>query len=152
MGHGPLRVRGQALNDVARGELDLGALADSEEKAQQDKEAGRCSPWSSALRRRWAKRSRKCASLFRLTDSPACLVVGEGDVSGNLERLLKSVGQKAPTVVPTLEVNPHHALVQRLTTESDERLGEWALLLLDQALLAEGGHLEPRRSCVASTR
>ena len=54
----------------------------------------------------------------RLTDSPACLVVGEGEVSGNLERLLKSVGQKAPTVVPILEINPHHALVQRAASAS----------------------------------
>jgi molecular chaperone HtpG len=45
-------------------------------------------------------------------------------------------------VVPILEVNPHHALVQRLAAESDERLAEWALLLFDQALLAEGGHLD----------
>ena len=77
----------------------------------------------------------------RLTDSPACLVVGEGEVSGNLERLLKSAGQKAPTVVPILEVNPRHALVRRIEAEPDERIGDWAHLLYDEALLAEGGQL-----------
>jgi molecular chaperone HtpG len=133
---------GKPLTSVARGALDLGALADSEEKAQQDKEAGEMQPLVERLAKALGERVKEVRVTFRLTDSPACLVVGEGDVSGNLERLLKSVGQKAPTVVPTLEVNPHHALVQRLTTESDERLGEWALLLLDQALLAEGGHLD----------
>ncbi len=133
---------GKPLTSVARGALDLGALADSEEKAQQDKEAGEMQPLVERLAKALGEKVKEVRVTFRLTDSPACLVVGEGDVSGNLERLLKSVGQKAPTVVPTLEVNPHHALVQRLTTESDERLGEWALLLLDQALLAEGGHLD----------
>jgi molecular chaperone HtpG len=133
---------GKPLTSVARGALDLGALADSEEKAQQEKEAGEMQPLVERLAKALGEKVKEVRVTFRLTDSPACLVVGEGDVSGNLERLLKSVGQKAPTVVPTLEVNPHHALVQRLATESDERLGEWALLLFDQALLAEGGHLD----------
>ncbi len=77
----------------------------------------------------------------RLTDSPACLVVGEREVSGNLERLLKTAGQNAPTVVPVLEINPRHALIRRLETESDARLPEWADLLFDEAMLAEGAQL-----------
>jgi molecular chaperone HtpG len=68
--------------------------------------------------------------------------VGEDDLSGNLERLLKTAGQKTPTVVPILEINPHHALVRRLQAEPDERLPDWASLLFDQALLAEGAQLE----------
>ena len=64
------------------------------------------------------------------------------ELSGNLERLLKSVGQKAPTVVPVLEINPHHALIARLRDEPDDRLQEWSSVLFDQALLAEGGQLE----------
>ena len=106
---------GKPLTSVARGALDLGALADSEEKAQQEKEAGEMQPLVERLAKALGEKVKEVRVTFRLTDSPACLVVGEGDVSGNLERLLKSVGQKAPTVVPTLEVNPHHALVQRLS-------------------------------------
>jgi len=89
----------------------------------------------------------------RLTDSPACLVVGEGEVSGNLERLLKSAGQKAPNVVPILEVNPRHALIRRIETEPDARIGDWAQLLFDEALLAEAASSRIRpTSCGASTR
>ena len=133
---------GKPLTSVAKGALDLGALADAEEKAQQDKEADELKPLLARLSAALGEKVKEVRVTFRLTDSPACLVVGEGDVSGNLERLLKSVGQKAPTVVPILEVNPHHPLVQRLAAETDERLGDWAALLFDQALLAEGGHLD----------
>ncbi|MFZ3040538.1 MAG: molecular chaperone HtpG, partial [Thiobacillus sp.] len=85
----------------------------------------------------------------RLTDSPACLVTGEGDMSANLERLLKAAGQAAPTVKPTLEINPSHALVTRLNSESDEdRFADWANLLFEQALLAEGGQLDDPASFV----
>ncbi len=133
---------GKPLTSVARGALDLGALADAEEKAQQEKEAGEMKPLVERLAKALGEKVKEVRVTFRLTDSPACLVVGEGEASGNLERLLKAVGQKAPTVVPILEINPHHPLVQRLSAETDERLGDWAALLFDQALLAEGGQLE----------
>jgi len=133
---------GKPLTSVAKGALDLGALADAEEKAQQEKEADELKPLLARLSTALGEKVKEVRATFRLTDSPACLVVGEGDVSGNLERLLKSVGQKAPAVVPILEVNPHHPLVRRLGVETDERLADWAALLFDQALLAEGGHLD----------
>ena len=133
---------GKPLVSVAKGALDLGALADTDEKARQEQEADALKPLVERLAKALGDKVKEVRVTFRLTDSPACLVVGEGEVSGNLERLLKSVGQKAPTVVPILEVNPHHPLVQRLAGETDERLAEWAALLFDQALLAEGGHLD----------
>ena len=76
----------------------------------------------------------------RLVESPACIVVDEGDMSGHLARLLKQAGQDAPKSLPTLEVNAAHALVKRL--ERDERFDDLAQIIFDQALLAEGGHLE----------
>jgi molecular chaperone HtpG len=80
---------------------------------------------------------------LRLTDSPACLVTGEHELSANLERLLKAAGQNAPTSKPTLEINPHHPLVQRLKYEADaQRFDDWSHVLFDQALLSEGGQLE----------
>ena len=139
---------GKPLTSVAKGSLDLGALADAEEKAQQEREAGEVKPLLERLQKALGAKVKEVRATFRLTDSPACLVVGEGEASGHLERLLKAVGQKAPTVVPVLEVNPHHALVQRLAAESDEKLGDWAQLLFDQALLAEGGHLDDPASFV----
>jgi len=133
---------GKALHSVAKGALDLGALADAEEKAQQEREAGELKPLIERIAGALGKRVKEVRITHRLTESPACLVVGEGELSGNLERLLKTAGQKAPTVVPILEINPHHALVQRLQSEPDERLADWANLLFDQALLAEGAQLE----------
>ena len=125
-------------------ELDANKKGMSEvaRNARQEQEADALKPLVERLAKALGDKVKEVRVTFRLTDSPACLVVGEGEVSGNLERLLKSVGQKAPTVVPILEVNPHHPLVQRLAGETDERLAEWAALLFDQALLAEGGHLD----------
>jgi molecular chaperone HtpG len=129
------------LRSVAKGALDLGDLADAEEKAAQEREATALQPLVERLAKALGERVKEVRVTHRLTDSPACLVVGEGEVSGNLERLLKSAGQKAPTVVPILEVNPRHALVRRMETEPDDRIGDWAHLLYDEALLAEGGQL-----------
>ena len=85
----------------------------------------------------------------RLTDSPACLVAGENELSGNLERMLKAAGQKTPESKPTLEINPEHRLVTRIKDESDsEKFDDLAHLLFDQALLAEGGQLEDPASFV----
>jgi len=77
----------------------------------------------------------------RLTDSPSCLVADEHDVSGNLARLLKAAGQKAPEAKPILEINPKHPAVQRLKYE-ESRFDDWAALLFEQAMLAEGGQLD----------
>jgi molecular chaperone HtpG len=139
---GLTEFEGKPLHSVAKGALDLGALADAEEKAQQEKEAGEMKPLLERIAGALGARVKEVRVTHRLTESPACLVVGEGELSGNLERLLRTAGQKAPAVVPVLEINPHHALVQRLSAEPDERLADWAGLLFDQALLAEGGQLE----------
>ncbi len=77
----------------------------------------------------------------RLTESPACLVSDEYDMSGNLSRLLKAAGQKAPDSKPIMEINPKHPLVTRLKYE-EAKFDDWSGLLFDQALLAEGGQLE----------
>ena len=77
----------------------------------------------------------------RLTSSPACLVADEQDLGGNLQRILKSVGQKIPDAKPILEVNPMHPIMQRLRHE-ERRIEDWAHLLFEQSLLAEGGTLE----------
>jgi molecular chaperone HtpG len=79
----------------------------------------------------------------RLVESPACLVVGEYDMSANLARVLKSVGQDAPETKPTLELNLDHPLVKRLESEPDDaRFSDLGMILYDQAQLAEGGQLD----------
>ncbi len=85
----------------------------------------------------------------RLTDSPACLVAGEHDLSGNLARILKASGQNAPESKPILEVNPSHRLVERLKNEKDgDKFNDYTHVLFDQALLAEGGQLDDPASFV----
>jgi molecular chaperone HtpG len=132
---------GKPLRSVAKGALDLGELADAEEKKAQEAEALALKPLVERLKAALGDKVKEVRVTHRLTDSPACLVVGEGELSGNLERLLKAAGQKAPTIVPVLEINPGHALVKRLESESDEKLGDWASLLFDEAMLAEGAQL-----------
>ena len=132
---------GKPMRSVAKGALDLGELADADEKKAQEAEAQALKPLLERLAKALGDRVKEVRVTHRLTDSPACIVVGEGELSSNLERLLKAAGQKAPTVVPILEINPKHPLVKRVEGEPDERLPEWANLLFDEALLAEGAQL-----------
>ena len=140
---------GKPLKSVAKGGLDLGELEDEAEKAAQKEAEDAMKPLAERIKSTLGERVKDVRVTHRLTDSPACLVTGEGDMSTNLERLLKAAGQAAPTVKPTLEINPSHALVTRLNSESDEdRFADWANLLFEQALLAEGGQLDDPASFV----
>jgi molecular chaperone HtpG len=140
---------GKPLRSVAKGGLDLGALEDEAEKTAQKEAEDAMKPLVERVKATLGERVKDVRVTHRLTDSPACLVTGEGDMSANLERLLKAAGQSAPTVKPTLEINPEHALVARLNGESDEaRFADWANLLFEQALLAEGGQLDDPASFV----
>jgi len=140
---------GKPLKSVAKGGLDLGALEDEAEKTAQKEAEDAMKPLVERIKSTLGERVKDVRVTHRLTDSPACLVTGEGDMSANLERLLKAAGQAAPTVKPTLEINPSHALVTRLNSESDDaRFADWANLLFEQALLAEGGQLDDPASFV----
>ncbi len=131
---------GHALQSVAKGGVDLGKLQDEEEKKQAEETAEAFKPVLERLKAALKDRAKDVRTTTRLVDSPACLVVDEGDMSSHLARLLKQAGQTAPKSLPILEVNPEHALVRKL--ESDERFDDLAQVLFDQALLAEGGQLE----------
>jgi molecular chaperone HtpG len=134
---------GKELQSVAKGRLDLGKLEDEQEKQDQEKEAGERKDLVERIGKALGERVKEVRVTLRLTESPACLVADDHDLSGNLQRLLKAAGQKAPAAKPILEVNPHHPLVERLGQEADEtRFGDLAQVLFDQALLAEGGNLE----------
>jgi molecular chaperone HtpG len=134
---------GKPITSVTKGALDLGALEDEADKAAQREAANAMQPLLERIRKTLGERLKEVRVSHRLTESPACLVTGEGDMSANLERLLKAAGQAAPTLKPTLEINPSHALVTRLSKETDEeRFADWTNLLFEQALLAEGGKLD----------
>ncbi|TDR73554.1 molecular chaperone HtpG [Paludibacterium purpuratum] len=140
---------GKALQSVAKGELDLGALEDEADKVAQQQAEEAAKPVIGRIAAALGERVKEVRATARLTDSPACLVVGEHDMSAHLERLLKSAGQDVPDVKPVLEINPEHVLVQRLSSEADEaRAADLAQVLYDQALLAEGGKLDDPASFV----
>ena len=131
---------GKPLASVARGELDLGGLADEEKKAREA-QAGEYKGLVEKIKEALGDRVKEVRITHRLTDSPCCLVADEHDPGGNLARILKSVGQKAPDVKPILEINPDHAMISRLK-QQEAHFADWSKLLFDQALLAEGGQLE----------
>jgi molecular chaperone HtpG len=132
---------GKPLQSVAKGAVDLGKLQDEEEKKAAEAAAEAFKPMQEKLKAALKDRAKDVRVTTRLVDSPACLVVEEGDMSGHLARMLKQAGQKTPTSQPILEVNAQHALIKRL--ESDEKhFDDLAHLLFDQAWLAEGGQLD----------
>ncbi|MBX3625801.1 MAG: molecular chaperone HtpG [Rhizobacter sp.] len=131
---------GKPLQSVAKGAIDLGKLQDEAEKKQAEEAATAFKPVLDRLKEVLKDRAKDVRVTTRLVDSPACLVVEEGDISGHLARMLKQAGQNAPAQQPTLEVNAEHALVKRL--DGSAHFEELAHILFDQAVLAEGGHLE----------
>ena len=134
---------GKPVKSVAKGDLDLGALEDEAEKTAQKAAGDTLRPLVERIKSALGERVKDVRVTHRLTDSPACLVTGVSDMSANLERLLKAAGQAAPTVKPTLEINPAHTLFARMDAETDDsRFADWAHLVFDQALLAEGGQLD----------
>jgi molecular chaperone HtpG len=132
---------GKQLVSVAKGGLDLGKLEDEAEKKEAEKEAGDFKELTEKIGKSLGEKVKEVRVTHRLTDSPACLVADEHDVSGNLARILKAAGQKAPNAQPILEINPKHPVVLRLKYE-EKKFDDWAAVLFDQALLAEGGQLD----------
>ncbi len=132
---------GKALVSVARGELDLGAIQTEEEKKQAEVLAVTRGPLVEKLKEVLGERVKDVRITTRLTQSPSCLVADEHDMGGNLARMLKAAGQDLPTFKPILEINADHPIVSRLDPEG-ARFEDWAHVLFDQALLAEGGKLD----------
>lgn len=128
---------GTPMRSVAKGAVDLGELQDETEKKQAEEAAATLKPLLERMQSALGARVKSVRVTSRLVDSPACLVVEDGDASIQLARLLKQAGHEAPQVQPILEINPEHALIKKL--ESHAQFDDLAHVLLDQALLAEGG-------------
>ena len=141
---------GRKLVSVARGELDLGKIGTEEEKKEQEAAAGEHAALVDKLKGVLGEKVKDVRVSTRLTESPSCLVADVRDMGGNLARILKAAGQKVPDAKPILEINPGHPIVKRLAP-GDARLADWANLLFDQALLAEGGQLEDPAEFVKRT-
>ena len=131
---------GKPLASVARGDLGLEKIKGAEDAAK-DHEVGQYKDLLLGLKRALGEKVKDVRISERLTESPSCLIADEHDIGGNLARILKAAGQKVPAAKPILEINPEHAIVQRLKPD-DAAFGDWAGLLYDQALLAEGGQLD----------
>jgi molecular chaperone HtpG len=131
---------GKELVSVAKGDLDLGKLEDETEKKQHEETEANYKDLVEKMKTSLADKAKEVRITFRLTDSPACLVADEHELSGNLVRMLKAAGQSAPDSKPILEINPDHPLVQRLKYE-EAKFDDWSNILFDQAMLAEGGTL-----------
>ena len=135
--------KGKHLQSITKGDLDLGSLADAEEKTKVEQAEKEHGDLLKRLKDALGERVAEVKASTRLVDSPACLVVGAHDMSANLARVLKAVGQDAPEQKPILELNLDHPLVKRLEGESDQgRFDELGSILFDQAQLAEGGQLD----------
>ena len=134
---------GKVFHSVAKGDLDLGELEDSEEKEAHEKAADEAKDIVSKLQESLKDKVKEVRITHRLTNSPSCLVVEEEEMAANLQRMLKSAGHAVPTSQPILEINPSHALVLGLNDEANaEKFDDWANILFEQALLAEGGQLD----------
>ena len=148
MGH-LSEFEGKALKDIAKGELDLGNSTE-EEKAELEAAKTENEGLLDRLKGALEGKVSEVRPTIRLTDSPACLVVGEHELGAQMRRILEAAGQDLPDSEPILEVNTSHGLVKRMDAEPDEdRFADLALILLDQATLAQGSQLEDPASYVA---
>jgi len=135
------------MTSVAKGGLDLGGLSDESEKKEHEETEKSFKDLIDRMKMVLSDQVKDVRVTFRLTDSPACLVADENELSGNLLRMLKAAGQQAPDTKPILEINPEHPLLARLKSD-EKRFDEWTNVLFDQAVLAEGGQLNDPASFV----
>lgn len=140
---------GKQLVSVAKGDLDLGDTETEEEKKAKEETEKGAEKLVERIEAALDGRVKEVKVTHRLTDSPACIVADQFGMSAHLARMLKEAGQEAPDDKPTLEINPTHPLVQKLDAEAEgERFNDWASIVLDQAILAEGGKLDDPGSFV----
>jgi len=132
---------GKKLRSIAKGDVDLGA--GDEKPDENKKEDAEKDPLLERLEKSLADEVAEVRSSQRLTDSASCLVLSEQELALHMRRMLEQAGQAMPDSKPILEINLDHPLVKQLSeVESDEDFSEWASLLYEQAVLAEGGQLE----------
>ncbi len=133
---------GKQLHSVTRGDLELGELEDAAEKEAQEKLETESEGLVKRVKEVLGDKVAEVKVTSRLTDTPACVVAGAGEMSSQMIKLMQAAGQAVPESKPVFEINPEHPLVKRLDTEQDEEVfGQWADLLLQQAQLSEKGSL-----------
>ncbi|MCR8922928.1 molecular chaperone HtpG [Dasania sp. GY-MA-18] len=148
MGH-LMEFDGKKFHDVGKGQLDLGELEDENDKKEQEELATANKDLIERVKTVLADKVEEVRVTNRLTESPACLVVGEQDMGAQMRRILEQAGQKVPESKPIFELNPEHSLVKKLDAEQDEdRFADLVEILFDQSHLAEGAQLDDPASFV----
>lgn len=131
------------FQSVTRGDLDLGELDDAEDKKQQEELEKSFEKQVERFAKALGEKVKSVRVTHRLTQSPACIVTDENDMSTQMAKLMEAAGQKVPETKYIFELNPEHSLVQQVVAlDNDDKFAEWANLLLDQATLAERGSLK----------
>ncbi len=140
---------GKQLQSVTRGGLDLGGMDDEETKAEQEKLEQEFSSVVTRIKEALGDKVKEVKLSQRLTDSPACIVTDEQDMSSQMIKLMQSVGQEVPESKPIFEINAEHSLIKHVSDEQDdEQFKQWTEVLFDQAMLAERGSLKDPASYV----
>jgi molecular chaperone HtpG len=137
------------LQSVTRGDLDLGELDDEQDKQEQEKAEEAFKDQLKRFETALGDKVKKVRVTHRLTDSPACIITDEHDMSTQMAKLMEAAGQQVPETKYILEVNPSHPLVVKVTEKDDDVFKQWAEVLLDQATLAERGSLKDPASFVS---
>lgn len=132
---------GKALKSIAKGDLDIDDLKAQQSKTEAEEQEKVLKPLVEKLKSVLGDQVKEVRLSDRLVDSPSCLVADQHDLGGNMERILQSIGQEAPVTKPILEINPEHQIVKQIDADGDLS-EEWAKLLFDQAVLAEGAPLK----------
>jgi molecular chaperone HtpG len=143
-------VDGKQLQSVTRGGLDLGDMDDEETKQAQEKLEKEFDSVVTRIKKSLEGKVKDVKLSQRLTDSPACIVADEHDMSSQMMKLMQSVGQEVPDALPIFEINAEHELVKHVADETDdEKFNQWTEVLFEQAMLAERGSLKDPASFVA---
>ena len=134
---------GVPLQSVAKGDLDLDGMGDNpEEKPEKPETSEPVEALIGRIHDALGDQVSAVRASSRLTDSPACIVVGDDEFGLNMQRMLKAAGHELPQQKPVLEINPQHSIIERLAASDDAPIDEWATLLLEQSVLMDGGRLD----------
>lgn len=140
---------GKPMQNIAKGDLDLGSFEDEEEKKAQEKAEGDMKGVVELMKEKLTDKTKEVRITHRLTDSPSCLVLDSNDMGMQMQQIMRAAGQEVPASQPILEINPEHELIKQLKDMGDQDAFEnWSHILFDQAMLAEGGQLEDPASYV----
>lgn len=140
----------KSFASVAKGELDLGKMGDERDKEKRKQKEKEAKDLVKRIKKVLDEKVEDVRVSHRLTSSPACIVLSEHDMALYMQHLMRQAGHEMPATKPVLEINPSHPLVQRMENEEvEDRFEDWAKILFDQAILAEGGQLEDPASFVS---